>query len=290
MSPTRKQGPHSIGLCTQLACIWEASARKAGNVHRFRDFEDASYLDFLVSAAAIAPVMETAPTRSVGTTILEAVRATRQVVSTNTNLGIVLLLAPLAAVPTTTKLRGGLEAVLRGLTVDDACLTYEAIRLANPGGLGTAPEQDIHVEPTQTLRQVMELAKDRDLIALQYTNGFAEVFDEAVPSLQQGLEQARSLEGAIIRCHLALLAGHPDSLIARKSGLAVAEEASRRARQVLDADLRPEALADFDAWLRSAGNTRNPGATADLVAAALFVALREGTIQVPAEFPWAVDS
>src|SRR5262245_58243539 len=88
-----------VGLCVQLACVWEATARKPGNVHRYRDFEDASYLDFILSAAAIAPVLEGAAGRPVGQTILDAVRATRLVVRTNTNLGIILLLSPLAAVP-----------------------------------------------------------------------------------------------------------------------------------------------------------------------------------------------
>src|SRR5258708_33075507 len=89
----------SVGLSAQLACIWEATARKPGNVHRYCDFDDVSYLDFVVSAAAIAPVMENARGRRVGLTILEAVQATRQVVRTHTNLGIILLLAPFAAVP-----------------------------------------------------------------------------------------------------------------------------------------------------------------------------------------------
>src|SRR5438876_739889 len=86
-----------VGLCAQLACVLEATARKPGNVHRFMDFADTSYLDFLLSAAAIAPVMERAVGRPVGETVLEAIRATRRVTSANTNLGIVLLLAPLAA-------------------------------------------------------------------------------------------------------------------------------------------------------------------------------------------------
>src|SRR5947209_9856921 len=89
-----------VGLCVQLACIWEATARKPGNVHRYRDFEDLTYFDFLVSAAAIAPVLDCANNRRVGQTILEAIDATRRLVRTNTNLGIVLLLAPLATVPT----------------------------------------------------------------------------------------------------------------------------------------------------------------------------------------------
>src|SRR6516164_4281346 len=88
-----------VALCAQLACIWEATARKPGNVHRFLDFDDLSYLDFLVTAAAVAPVLAGAAGRRVGATILECVRAARRVVRSNSNLGIVLLLAPLAAVP-----------------------------------------------------------------------------------------------------------------------------------------------------------------------------------------------
>jgi len=106
----------SVGLCVQLACVWEATARKPGNVHRYRDFDDVRYLDFLLSAAAIAPVLEGAAARPVGQTILEA------------------------------------------------------IRLANPGGLGRVSQQDVHDEPTQGLREVMALAADRDLIARQYVN------------------------------------------------------------------------------------------------------------------------
>jgi triphosphoribosyl-dephospho-CoA synthase len=280
-----------VALCAQLACIWEASARKPGNVHRFRNFDDASYVDFLMSAAAIAPVLAAAPGRRVGETVLQAVHATRAVVPSNTNLGILLLLAPLAAVPEAEDLRAGLARVLDALDLNDTRLVYQAIRLANPGGLGEAPEQDVRAEPTQTLRQVMALAAGRDLVARQYADGFCEVFDNGVPALARGLEHTGSLEGAIIFCHLHLMATYPDSLIARKRGPAEAEESARQARQVLDAgwphaQAARAALADLDAWLRVAGRGRNPGTTADLVAACLFVALRTGRIQVPPQYPW----
>jgi triphosphoribosyl-dephospho-CoA synthase len=283
--------PPPTGLCAHLACLWEATARKPGNVHRFRDFDDASYVDFLMSAAAVAPVLDAAPGRRVGETVLQAVRATRAVVASNTNLGILLLLAPLAAVPTGEDLRPGLARVLDSLDVEDARLVYEAIRLAAPSGLGESPEQDVRGEPTQTLRQVMALAADRDLVARQYADGFREVFDEGVPALVQGLEWIGDREGGILFCHLHLMASYPDSLIARKRGPAEAEESARRARQLLDAGwphtpAGRAALADLDAWLRAAGRGRNPGTTADLVAACLFVALREGTIQLPPQFPW----
>jgi triphosphoribosyl-dephospho-CoA synthase len=283
------------GLCAQIACIWEATARKPGNVHRYRDFADSAYPDFLLSAAAIAPVMATACQRRVGATILEAVRATRRVTGTNTNLGIVLLLAPLATVPPPLSpphlegdkgggLRSGIECVLAGLDVEDARLVYEAIRLASPGGLGRVPQQDVREEPTQTLRQVMALAAERDLVARQYANGFAEVFDDGVPALLTGLQRTGSMEGAILFAHLHLMAHHPDTLIARKRGWAEAEEAARRARAVLDTGWAE--LNSFDAWLRAEGHTRNPGATADLLTASLFVLLRESAITLPPPFPW----
>ena len=104
--------------------------------------------------------------------MLGAIEATRRVVSTNTNLGIVLLLAPLAAVADCVDLAEGVEAVLAATTVDDARHVYHAIRLAQPGGLGEVSDQDIAREPTISLRDVMGLAADRDLIARQYANGF----------------------------------------------------------------------------------------------------------------------
>ncbi len=279
----------SIGLCAQVACIWEATARKSGNVHRFCDFNDCGYVDFLLSAAAVAPALEKADGRSVGVTVLEAVRATRQVVATNTNLGILLLLAPLAAVPRGQDLRAGLLSVLGSLTLEDSHAVYEAIRLAGPGGLAKVREQDVSQAPTLPLGQIMALAAERDLIARQYVDGFQEVLDDGVPALLKGFEKTPEIEAATIHCHLHLLAGYPDSLIARKRGQGEAEEASRRAADVLATGWphRPEgevALAEFDAWLRAVGHARNPGTTADLVTACLFVALREGLIQLPRDF------
>jgi triphosphoribosyl-dephospho-CoA synthase len=182
-----------VGLCAQIACIWEATARKPGNVHRYRDFADTAYPDFLLSAAAIAPAMTTACQQRVGVTVFQAVRATRRVAGTNTNLGIVLLLAPLAAVPLEDDLRGGVARVLAGLSIEDARQVYEAIRLASPGGLGRAPDQDVSTTPTQTLRQVMALAAGRDLVARQYANDFAEVFEDGTPALREGLERTGSV-------------------------------------------------------------------------------------------------
>ena len=277
-----------LSLCAQAACILEVTARKPGNVHRFQDFEDVTFTDFLLSAAAIAPLMDDVAGRGVGAVVLEGVRRTRGVTTTNTNLGILLLLAPLAAVPRDRPLQDGLRTVLARLSVDDAKAVYGAIRLARPGGLGRVPEQDIAHAPTQTLTQVMALAAERDLVARQYANGFAEVFGAGVPALHQALANGWGLEEAIIFCQLRLMTDHPDSLIARKRGTEEAQESARRAAEVLargwpitrDAHA---ALQELDAWLRAAGHQRNPGTTADLVTACLFVVLREGTMQLPVD-------
>jgi triphosphoribosyl-dephospho-CoA synthase len=280
-----------VGLLAQVACLWEVSARKAGNVHRYRDFSDLTYLDFAVSAAAISPVLSAAGGHCVGQTILECIRATRRVVQTNTNLGMVLLLAPLAAVPEAADLRDGVAKVLANLDTEDARLVYEAIRLAQAGALGQVPEQDVSQAPTMTLREVMRLAQDRDRIARQYVTDFTDVFEEAVPAVTRGLAETGSLEGGIIHAQLQLLARLPDSLIARKWGPGEAEEVCWRARHVLREGWPAEragwlAFAELDAWLCTEGRRRNPGTTADLLTAALFVLLRQKIITLPASLPW----
>ena len=268
----------SIGLCAQTACIWEVMAKKPGNVHRDRDFDDLTFDDFVLSAIAIAPHMESARGRGVGETILESVRATKKVCRTNSNLGIILLIAPLSSVPEDGNLRSGVEEILASLTIRDAELTYQAIREAQPGGLGESTEQDVNEAPTQTLREVMTLAADRDMIARQYANGFEQIFDEALPVLEETLQNA-TVEQAVLKCYLRLLARHPDSLIARKLGREQAQEVSRRAARV-----QPDSLEEFDNWLRKEGHSRNPGTTADLIAGCLFVALRTGVLRCDHSF------
>jgi triphosphoribosyl-dephospho-CoA synthase len=264
----------------------EVTAPKPGNVHRGCDFDDSHYLDFLLSSAAIAGPLDRAREIGVGQAVRQAVEASRRVVATNTNLGIVLLLAPLAAVPDDQALLEGIDGVLAATTVEDARHVYHAIRLARPGGLGRVRDQDVSGEPTVTLRQAMQMAADRDLVARQYASGFHEVFHEVLPALRSSLAADRPLETAIVSAYLTLLAKHPDTLIARKCGWDEARAVSRRASEVLTGGwpqgVVGQALcAEFDAWLRADGHARNPGATADLIAAALFAALRDGTIPLP---------
>ena len=276
----------SVGQCATLACLLEATIPKPGNVHRGADFEDMTFNDFAVSAVAIAPAMQAAEHLGVGATVLAAVQATRRLVPVNTNLGTVLLVAPLAAVPREQEVRMGLRQVLDRLTAQDARAVYAAIQLAEPGGLGTAEAMDVAGPAPENLRAAMAAAADRDLVARQYVEGFAQVLDQAVPWIVAGRAAGWSLTDAVIHTQLRLLAAWPDSLIARKCGLAVAQRASALAERVLQAGMPGDRdygyrLGELDFWLRSDGHRRNPGTTADLIAAGLFVALREKWIQPP---------
>lgn len=277
----------SLGQCATLACVLEATAPKAGNVHRSADFEELTFHDFLASAVAIAPAIEAAPQAGVGRTALDAIVATRRVVSTNTNLGIVLLLAPLAAVPRLTLLSTATAGeVLAKLTPDDCRLVYAAIRMAVPGGLGKVKEMDVADEPPADLLLAMHAAADRDLVARQYVDAFRLVLDDALPLLITGRSRDWSLTESIIHSHLSLLARYEDSLIVRKCGAETAKQVSAMAGGVLAAggpgdEVYYEALAEFDFWLRTDGHRRNPGTTADLIAAALFAGLRDGLILPP---------
>ena len=270
----------------QTACFLEATARKPGNVHPRASFEDLTYDDFLRSANVIAPVLARSQEQGIGRTILTAIERTHSQNPRNVNLGIVLLLAPLAAVPKDVSLAEGIGNVLAGLTIEDASLAYRAIRLAHPGGMGDVAEEDLAEEPTVTLLEVMRLAADRDAIASEYANGFDLVLNVGVPILETAENFAHEWENAIINLHLRLLARCPDTLIARKRGIEEARQASRLAQKVLDAgwpntETGTRHIKNFDDWLRADGHRRNPGTTADLVAATLFASLREQRIHPP---------
>jgi triphosphoribosyl-dephospho-CoA synthase len=276
----------SLSECLTLACLLEVTAPKPGNVHRGADFDDLTFADFLVSGVTIGPILAAAAEMGVGSAILKAVEDTRDAVGTNSNLGMILLLAPLAAVPREQSLRAGVQTVLQQLTSRDAAAIWQAINAAKPGGLGRAEEHDVAGPPPESIIDAMRLAADRDLVAAQYANGFEHVFSYVVPWLCEERQRLGSLLDAIVRTHVRMLVQFPDTLIARKAGLEVAQQASRLAQQVLDAasvseQAYHEALADFDFWLRSDGRQRNPGTTADLIAAGLFVVLRDELIEPP---------
>jgi len=271
-----------VALLAQAACVLEASAPKPGNVAPGKRFADTGFEDFVLSAVAVGPAFARVGHVGVGELVLDAVRATRAVVGVNTNLGILLLLAPLAQalVREGGALRERVAQVLRSLTLADASAVYAAIRLLAPGGLGTAPEQDVRDEPSLPLRQVMLLAADRDSVAREYATDYDVTFRVTLPALRQSRKRGLDWTAATLEAYLHVLAEVPDTLIARKLGLEAARRVSARAREVLAAGdptslARARATDAFDRELRTEGNRLNPGTTADLMAAGLLVALAE---------------
>ena len=285
--------PTRIGEYAQLACVLDVAAPKAGNVHLRAAFENINAADFLVSAMVTAPILDQAPDQPLGRTILDAVRATVDAVGMNTNLGIVLLLAPLCKAGLEGDLRTRVATALEGLTMDDARDVYEAIRIANPRGLGSAAEHDVHDEPSVPLIEAMSLAAERgDAVARQYVNGFADVFDRVLPDLEAALAAGLAYDEAMVLAHLKQMAREPDGLVRRKCGEDVARQVQARAAAVVDGDWprgdqSGARFAAFDTWLRSENHERNPGTSADLVVAGVYAAQRLGRWRVPC--PWAAS-
>jgi triphosphoribosyl-dephospho-CoA synthase len=256
------------------ACRAELMALKPGNVHVHAAGHDMTVADFLRSAAAAAPFLCRAGA-PVGVRIRAAVEASWKAVRCNTNLGIVLLAAPLlaAAERGPGPLRPLLGETLRALTIEDARAAYAAIARANPAGLGRVAAEDVAAEPSVTLLEAMRLAADRDLVARQYAADYAEVFDVGVARLAREAERGRLDEWATTLVFLDFLADFPDSHIARKFGLDVAETVRREAAGVRDALLDSPrdafaALLAFDGDLKQRG--LNPGTSADLTVATLL--------------------
>jgi triphosphoribosyl-dephospho-CoA synthase len=270
--------PVSRALLTkayEAACRAEIEALKPGNVHVFADGHRMSADQFLRSAeVSAAPLTE--PGVSVGRRILAAVDATRTAVATNTNLGIVLLAAPLlrAAELPGRDLGANVREVLDSLTMDDTAAAFEAIALASPGGLGDA-DNDVREQPKIGLVEAMRQASDRDLIARQYANGMADVFAIGLPALAQAEERGEGGMWPAVAVYLAFLTGFPDSHVARKHGLDTALKVQCEAAAVA-ADLarqpgeeaRIALLMAFDRDLKA--RAINPGTSADLTVASLL--------------------
>jgi triphosphoribosyl-dephospho-CoA synthase len=276
---TRPLTADQVARAFRDACLAELDALKPGNVHRFGDDPRMSIADFETSARVAAPVLASAGL-SVGARIRRSIAATIDAVGHNTNLGILLLSAPLTAAALDVSggdLRRRLGRILAGLSVEDARETYAAIRHAKPGGLGEAPDHDVGLEPTISLLQAMRAAEGYDRIAWNYTHDFADIFDLGLPRLQQPTARCRSLPFATTFVYLRFLAHLPDTLIERKFGTAQAIEVQEEARALearLSSSPDPRALEPdlmaFDRSLKARG--LNPGTSADLTVATLFAA------------------
>ena len=269
------------------ACRAELQALKPGNVHVFSAGHGMDIHHFERAADAAAPFIAD-PGLSVGKRILKATGASFAATGVNTNIGIVLLCAPLAKaaaeIDVGTGLRRRLAVILSMLDEDDAANAFEAIRLANPAGLGKVEKGDVTASnPRMTLIAAMHLAKDRDRIANAYVTAFEDIFDFALPAFTEARALTECFSLAVSTLHMGLLAAFEDSHIARKHGPAAARSVQERALE-LQHHWRPvvtpksfEHLRDFDTKLKEMG--LNPGTTADFVVATIFCGQLSGRKQ-----------
>lgn len=254
----------------------EIEALKPGNVHLFADGHGMSAAQFMTSAeVSSAPLTD--PRLPVGQRMLEAVRATRLAVATNTNLGIILLAGPLlcAAQMTGGALHDNLDAVLRAMSMDDTRAVFEAIVAAAPGGLGEAAN-DVRQEPKVHLLEAMREAADRDMIARQYVTGFGDVFGVGLAALEAALARGEDGMWPTVFAYMAFLAGFPDSHVVRNHGAETANQARQEALAVQaalhasdDDASRIRLLMGLDRRLKA--DNVNPGTSADLTVATLLV-------------------
>lgn len=280
----------SIGDRVRIAIETECSSVKAGNVHPLASFHDLTHRHFMVAAQAIGTAFDEHVEESVGQIVLQSVKSMMASAGTNTSLGTILLMAPLAVATNrgvatdrlgrdecgfTHALQGQVCEVLAALTIEDSVAIYEAIRIAKPGGLGDSKTMDVRESAPESILAAMRTAAEWDDIALQYVSNFELVF-----SLSRRIENKLSSYGqskadAIRSLQMELLSERIDSLIARKGGLNFAKTVREKAGKVIAAgpfgsDEYECAWRAFDLFLRDANHRGNPGTIADLLAAALF--------------------
>lgn len=259
----------------------EATAIKAGNVHPLAPFADMNHAHFVAAAHAIGQAIDSHSESGIGQTVWSCTRAMLDAVAVNTSLGTILLLVPLAKLESASNSDGveaidasAIQKLLDGTTRIDCERIYESIRMVHPGGLGRSDRSDINGPAPSSIVQAMQIAASWDDVALQYTNGFREVL--AIAYELQSKHDLGIDEGHAIRAlQIELLAQRPDSLIVRKHGADAGLEVQRRAARVLEAGAYgsppfEHAWSAFDEFLRASNQRRNPGTSADLIAAALY--------------------
>ena len=310
----RKKAKH-ISKCLELAILFEISADKPGNVNLIVGFEGTRYEHFLTSAVAAEPYFEWAAERGVevsrGEIRVSDVglgRIIKDCVADingwqrggNTLLGTVILLSPIAVAAGMTptreehifevpKLRENLKFVVESTTPEDAVDVYEAIKIADPSGLGKAPELDIN-DPNSinmirkekiSLYDTFIIASEYDTVCSEWVKNYPITFDVAYPCLIGQIRKTDDLNMAIIHTFLKILAEYPDTFIARKTGIKKAREVSSMAKEVLklgglETSRGRKRLREFDHELRESSNLLNPGTTADVIAAALALTVLSG--------------
>lgn len=266
-----------LAYAFKAACLAELEALKPGNVHIFADGHGMTVQDFIVSAEVAAHEIGK-PEISLGQRIFLSVEATHQAVNCNTNLGVILLCAPLlqaSLIEGNTDFTVKLQQILANTTQQDAEYAFKAIALANPAGLGVSKHHDVHQAVACNLLEAMQFAAPKDMVAQQYANNFANIFD-GLACYQQALSLWQRPAWAVTALHLHYMSQFLDTHIMRKYGDTIASLVKSEATAHRDAFLKSynpknyqTQLMNFDAELKRRG--LNPGTSADLTVATLLL-------------------
>lgn len=279
-----------IAKIAQIASALEVSGYpKPGNVHRTRDYDDMVFEDFIISGIVIGDTVREAcsdvdvENPRLGKYILEAVAETDRWIKNNTNLGIMMMTIPIAVAAAISDdfnaIRPNVVKLMANTSVDDACDLYDAINIADAGGMGDQDEYDVASDNAknelrqnnQTMYDVLKISAPWDMLGREMTSDMPVVFEMGFPTYNELIKE-KSLNDACVLTFLTILSQVPDTLISRKYGEDDALKVSMMTRDLLnlkDESDFGEKVKEFDEYLYK--NDYNPGTTADLTAASIFV-------------------
>ena len=308
--------PHSninkyVRNCASIAALLEVSAYpKPGNIHRLNDFPSTCYEHFLAGGVALGTVMGEIAERSSLSNDWSDIRLGEGVKNAvgdmlswqnggNIHLGVILLFVPLSAGAGVTLskvdfdcdlLREYTNKIISKADSKDSVNIYTAIDLAmSKDILGSVDKLDVKDKNSKKMitneniipLEIFKVCKDRDLICREWVTGFSVVFETGYPYLAKRIADGANINNATIDTFLKILAENPDSLITRKSGVKSAEYVSQKAQSILEIggtsnEKGINMIWSFDKELRKEKGRLNPGTSADLTAASLYVLLLSG--------------
>ena len=261
-----------------FSCKKDIELIKPGNVNLLSSHKDTKAQDYLDSAILSSKELFN-QNHSFGKRILESVKVTRAQINVNTNLGIILLCAPVIQAYidfNLLDLREGIKKTLATTSIKDTHDLCAAINVSSPGGLGDRDMYDTASYPNASIKEIMNYSQEYDRISYQYSHNFSDIFDFIIPKLEFLNQRYESLDISLSLLFIEILAKIPDSHISRKFGDKIAKKTSNNAYDLLkildreyDPDYLAKALNNLDYEYKKKGI--NPGTTADLLVASLMI-------------------
>jgi len=306
---------NTILNCIQLSILLEVSAYpKPGNVHRIRDYPDTRYEHFIVAGVVVRNAFKQLCNRIIklkeqnnnysklelGKYILQAIiDSNKWQKGGNVNLGVVLLLMPLAAASTSVILtsnhfdqnliRNEIDLILKNSTYNDTINLYKAIKVANPGGMGKVSKYDLNdpdvfkkiKDDNINLFKIFYISRDWDSISNELVSKYRITFEIGLPYMLKSFEKTKDINISIVDTFLKIVSEVPDTLIIRQHGIKIAKDYSNYAKKIiskggLSNNENRKIINEWDNKLSKMKVKINPGTTADLTVSTLFVALLSG--------------